>query len=164
MNEAPVAIAIDKDELKPKKPAPAETKDLKSTKQGLKSLESGELDESGKFKKQKKPKIPRIGFCKLFQHSSCCQKFLVYLGCISSCIAGASAPSIAIVFGEIVVIFDPNNSPEEINDGIVTLFKFIGALCGVQWIFGYLQYACLQAVAERVSFTLRTKYLRQLLQ
>lgn len=72
MNEAPVATAIEKDDLKSKRPAPVDTKDLKSTKPGFKSLESGEEVESGKFKRQKKPKIPRIGFCKLFQHSSCC--------------------------------------------------------------------------------------------
>jgi len=39
----------------------------------------------------------------------------------------------------------------------------IGVLCGVLWVFGYLQYACLQAVAEQLSFDLRTLYLRALL-
>ena len=78
-------------------------------------------------------------------------------------ISGATAPSIAIVFGEIVGIFNPTNTDEEINDGIIKLFKLIGVLCAILWVFGYLQYACLQAVAERLSFDLRSLYLRALL-
>ena len=98
--------------------------------------------------KAKEPKQPRISFCKLFKYSSCNQKMLVIIGLISSCISGAAAPSIAIVFGEIVAIFNPTNTDEEVNDGIIELFKMIGVLCGILWVFGYLQYACLQAVAE----------------
>ena len=52
------------------------------------------------------------------------------------------------MFGEIVAIFNPSNTDEEINDGIVKLFKMIGVLCAILWVFGYLQYAFLQSVAE----------------
>jgi len=38
----------------------------------------------------------------------------MYVGLISAIISGAAAPSIAIVFGEIVAIFDPNNSTDEV--------------------------------------------------
>lgn len=99
----------------------------------------------------------------LFKYSTCCQKFTVYLGLFAAFVAGAFAPSIAIIFGEIVVIFDPNKSAEEVSDGIKTLFKLIGVLSGVQWVFGYMQYALMQASAERVSFDLRTRYLSALL-
>ena len=33
----------------------------------------------------------------------------------------------------------------------------------VQWVFGYLQFAMLQAAAEQLTFDLRTKYLKELL-
>ena len=49
------------------------------------------------------------------------------------------------------------------QEGIALLFKFIAILCAVSWIFGYLQYACLQAAAERLSFDLRSLYLKALL-
>lgn len=36
-------------------------------------------------------------------------------------------------------------------------------ICIILWIFGYLQYALLQHMAERISFDLRSRYLRNLL-
>lgn len=78
-------------------------------------------------------------------------------------IAGAVAPSIAIIFGEIVAIFDPNNDAEAIEEGIIKLIKLISILSAVQWVFGYLQYAFLQGAAERIAFDLRTDYLGALL-
>ena len=65
------------------------------------------------------------------------------IGLIAAVISGASAPTIAIIFGEIIAIFDPNNTKEEVQDGITLLFQFIGVLCGVMWIFGYIQFAFL---------------------
>ena len=62
---------------------------------------------------------------------------------MATIISGAAAPSIAIVFGEIVGIFNPGNTDEEIDEGIVKLLKMILVLCGILWVFGYLQYACL---------------------
>ena len=56
----------------------------------------------------------KISFLKLFKYSPASQKALVSLGIVSSIISGAAAPSIAVIFGEIVKIFDPNNSTEEI--------------------------------------------------
>ena len=88
---------------------------------------------------------------------------LVTWGLICSVISGAAAPFIAVVLGEIVEIFDPSNDVETIQDGIVSLFKVIAIISSVQWIFGYFQYACLQAAAERLSFDLRTLYLKSLL-
>ena len=44
----------------------------------------------------------------LFKYSTCCQKFMVYVGLFAAFVAGAFVPSIAIIFGEIVIIFDPN--------------------------------------------------------
>ena len=89
------------------------------------------------------PKVPRLSFCSLFKYSGACQKFTMFIGILASMVAGATAPSIAIVFGEVVAIFDPNNTQDEMEEGIIKLFKMIGVLCGVLWVFGYLQFACL---------------------
>lgn len=132
------------------------TSDTKST---TKDEPSNAAAAAGK----RPPAADRISFFKLFKYADCTQKALVYLGVLSAIIGGASAPSIALVFGEIVAIFDPNNSSEEVEEGIIKLFKLIGILSAVLWVFGYLQYACLQSAAERLSFDLRTLYLKQLL-
>ena len=62
----------------------------------------------------------------------------MFVGLIAAVISGAAAPTIAIIFGEIIAIFDPNNSKDEVKDGIILLFQFIGILCAVMWIFGYM--------------------------
>ena len=120
-------------------------------------------EETSEAKPAVKPKVERIPFFKLFKYSSCGQKLLVATGIIAAIISGAAAPTISIIFGEIVAIFDPRNEPEVIQEGIIKLFKLIAVLCSILWTFGYLQYACLQAAAERLSFDLRSLYLSALL-
>ena len=65
---------------------------------------------------------PKISFFKLFKYSSGAQKLQMFVGLIAAVISGAAAPSIAIIFGEIIAIFDPNNSKDEVKDGIILLF------------------------------------------
>ena len=67
-------------------------------------------------------KEEKIGFLELFKYSSCGQKSVVWLGLLSSVISGAASPTIAVVMGEIIAIFDPGNSKEEVQDGIIQLF------------------------------------------
>ena len=141
---------------KPKETAPETT--LGKNKLGEKAQ-----DETSQAKPEVKAKVGRIPFFKLFKYSSCGQKLLVAIGIISAIISGAAAPTISIIFGEIVAIFDPRNEPQVIEDGIIKLFKLIAVLCSILWVFGYLQYACLKAAAERLSFDLRSLYLSALL-
>jgi hypothetical protein len=44
-----------------------------------------------------------------------------------------------------------------------TLAMWIGIISAVLWITGYFQYAFLQHMAEKLSFNLRSMYLRALL-
>jgi len=64
--------------------------------------------------KEKPPKPNQVPFFKLFSRSNRCQKAIVCFGIISAAIAGAFAPTIAIIFGEVVAIFDPTNDEEAI--------------------------------------------------
>ena len=134
----------------------AQTKDTLISKDNKESPDSPTDEKKG----GKTLKPERISFFKLFKYSGCCQKAMMITGLLAAMVAGAAAPSIAIVFGEIVAIFDPENTPDEMMEGITKLFKLIAILCAVLWVFGYLQYACLQSVAERLSFDLRTLYLK----
>ena len=123
--------------------------DLKGDVRPLGQKQAEQSNPAAPIKKSETPGAPpqiipqRISFFKLFRYSGCCQKTLVTIGILSSVISGAAAPTIAIVFGEIVGIFNPTNTDEEINDGIIKLIKLIGVLCAILWVFGYLQYACL---------------------
>ena len=75
-----------------------------------------------KTPKEKPKKAERVSILKLFKYSGCCQKVLFFIGLIASAIAGLCAPSVALVFGEVVGIFDPNNTAEEVQEGMIRLF------------------------------------------
>jgi ABC-type multidrug transport system fused ATPase/permease subunit len=76
---------------------------------------------------------------------------------------GAVAPLMSIVFGELIDIFDPRKTDAEISKAYGQLAIWIGIISGVLWISGYFQYAFLQHMAEKLSFDLRSRYLRALL-
>jgi len=88
---------------------------------------------------------------------------VVIVGIIAAMCGGLTSPAIAVVFGKVIDIFDPSRSTEEVSDAVLDLFKMIGVISAMLWVFGYLQYACMQSVAEKISFDLRTLYLRNLL-
>jgi ABC-type multidrug transport system fused ATPase/permease subunit len=76
---------------------------------------------------------------------------------------GAVAPLMAVIFGELIDIFDPRKSDDEVADAFAQLAMWIGIIAAVLWITGYFQYAFLQHMAEKLSFDLRSRYLRALL-
>lgn len=78
-------------------------------------------------------------------------------------ICGGIAPAVSIIMGKIIFIFDPKYTPEEVNEMIIELIKFIAILTSVLWVTGYMQYAMLQHVAEQISFDLRARYLDALM-
>ena len=88
---------------------------------------------------------------------------MVIVGILAAMCGGLTSPAIAVVFGKVIDIFDPSRSTEEVSDAVLDLFKMIGIISAMLWVFGYLQYACMQSVAEKISFDLRTLYLRNLL-
>jgi ABC-type multidrug transport system fused ATPase/permease subunit len=78
-------------------------------------------------------------------------------------LGGAVAPLMALIFGRLIDIFDPHKTDAELEDGMRELAMWIAIISGVLWISGYFQYAFLQHMAEKLSFDLRSRYLRALL-
>lgn len=76
---------------------------------------------------------------------------------------GASAPVMSLVFGKLIDIFDPRKTDKEVSKAFAELFWYILVIALVLWIAGYFQYAFMQHMAERLSFDLRSRYLRSLL-
>ena len=82
-----------------------------------------------------------MGLFSAFKYGSRCDKFMVFCGVLSSIISGLFMPSIALVMGDIVAIFDPNSPVEKVREELWGLLKMIGVLASILWVFGYLQYA-----------------------
>lgn len=78
-------------------------------------------------------------------------------------LGGAASPLMAIIFGELINIFDPNKTDAEVAEAYKTLAMWIGIIAAVLWLCGYFQYAFLQHMAEKLSFDLRSRYLRALM-
>jgi len=65
--------------------------------------------------------------------------------------------------GNIIELFDPTATPDEVSEGIKRLLTNISIIAGVLWVTAYFQYAFLQHMSEKLSFTLRGKYLDSLM-
>jgi hypothetical protein len=88
---------------------------------------------------------------------------LVVVGCLFSITSGALLPTISIAMGRSIQMFDPNTDTSLIDEQIAWLVKFCCMMGGLLWFTGYFQYAFIQHMAEKLSFDLRTRYLRALM-
>jgi hypothetical protein len=88
------------------------------------------------------PANKMLPFPKLFMFSSICDKTIVAFGFILAVTGGAVAPVMSLVFGKLIDIL-----------GISIIL----------WTAGYFQYAFMQHMAEKLSFDLRSRYLRSLM-
>ena len=85
------------------------------------------------------------------------------VGVLSSFLGGFIFPAYGIVLGFIATIYNPAITNEEREDIMWKFLVFAFTLAFFSWFLGYLQFACLQAAAERLSFNLRGKYLNALM-
>lgn len=85
-----------------------------------------------------------INLITLMKFFSTKDKLMALVGVICSVLAGLLLPSIAIVMGELIAIYDPRSTPEEINEGIEYLIKVICGIAITLWVLSYLQYAFMQ--------------------
>ena len=87
------------------------------------------------------------------------------MGVLCSFIGGAIFPAYGIVLGYVAKIYEPDpKTTDEEREALVkefAIFAFSLALC--LFILGWMQFTCLQAASERLSFNLRAKYLSALM-
>lgn len=119
-----------------------------------------------KKKDDGKPKPPRpemIKITKLLKYSSGRDKLIASIGVLFSIIAGLLSPAFAIVMGNGISIFDPTSSEEEVREKVQWLIEVVAILSSAIWATSYAQYAFMQHAAEKLSYDLREKYLRALM-
>ena len=116
---------------------------------------------------EKKAEAPPVNkmlpFHKLFTYAPCCDRTIVLFGFILAVAGGAVAPVMSLVFGKLIDIFDPRKTDAEVSAAFLILFWYILAISLILWIAGYFQYAFMQHMAEKLSFDLRSRYLRALM-
>lgn len=99
----------------------------------------------------------------LYKYSSSWDRFLVRAGIFFSLCSGVVLPFYALIIGEVVKIFDPDLSSEEMHSflgGLMYRSIIISIVC---FFTSYLGYALMQISSERLSFKLRALYLDNLL-
>ena len=73
-------------------------------------------------------------------------------------------PTVAIVMGRVVAIFDPRAPQEKMYEEVINMLKFVGVFGSLLWLCGYFSYAFMSHQAEKVSFKLRSRYLTRLME
>jgi ATP-binding cassette subfamily B (MDR/TAP) protein 1 len=111
----------------------------------------------------KAKKEDSIKFYELYRYCTPGEKLVAFIGCLSAILSGATAPFVAVIMGNIIELFDPTATADEVSEGIKRLLTNISIISGVLWITAYFQYAFLQHMSEKLSFTLRGKYLDSLM-
>ena len=104
-----------------------------------------------------------ISYRDLFKHASRWEKIQFYSGAVCSLLAGGSIPFYAVVVGMMFEILNPNVDPEVKQAKVVLAIKLSGAVAFAQFTLSWWSYSMLQISAERLSFTLRAKYLDSLM-
>ena len=107
--------------------------------------------------------MPRVSYMELYKYSSSWDKFLVRAGIFFSLTSGVVLPFYAIIIGEVVKIFDPDLTSEEMHSFMGSLMTKSIIIAIVCFFTSYLGYALMQISSERLSFKLRALYLDNLL-
>ena len=111
----------------------------------------------------KDPQLQMIPISYFFRFLSVKERIMMYIGNLSAVIAGVLMPSIAILMGEIINDFNPNNPKTLLLNKLSTLAIWISVIGIIGWIFTYIFFAFWQHLAENISFDLRRRFLDKLL-
>ena len=88
---------------------------------------------------------------------------MMIIGVFSSFIGGFIFPAYGVVLGFAARAYDPTIEEEQRQAYLKSFVIICTTLSAATWLFGYLQYSCLQSAAERLSFSLRGRYLDALM-
>ena len=82
---------------------------------------------------QEERKIPPSPFFSLFKYTTAGERFKLFLGTISSLIAGAALPFFLLFFADITTIFDERYRDQSASKGWELCYKFF-IVGGVTWV------------------------------
>lgn len=114
-------------------------------------------------KKPKQPKPESIRFCEIYKYADRKQRCIGLTGMFFACLSGLIMPTMSIVMGRAVALFNPQSTDDERWTNATELVIIAASIASTTWIFGYFQYAFMQNFAESLAFSLRMKYLKALM-
>jgi len=78
-----------------------------------------------------------IKFIELYKYCTPGEKFIAFLGCLAAVLAGGTAPFVAVIMGNIIELFDPTATADQVSEGIKRLLTNISIISGVLWVTAY---------------------------
>ena len=78
-----------------------------------------------------KEDIEMVGFFEIYKYCTPKEKFLAFSGMLASVVAGAAAPWVSIIMGQIITIFQPTATADEVHEGILYLLKMVSIVGAV---------------------------------
>lgn len=74
----------------------------------------------------------------ILKHADKKQKCIAAVGILSSVIAGAAVPGVALIAGQGISIYDPRSDDEKRESSVMTLVIMCAIVSGVMFTFAYL--------------------------
>ena len=90
-------------------------------------------------------------------------KLLLFIGTLSSILAGAILPSVALIMGNVADAFTGGESSGDIISNMSYIASYVILIAMSLFIFSYLFYAFWQHLAENIITDLRKRYIRALM-
>jgi hypothetical protein len=82
-----------------------------------------------------------INYFHLYKYSSTWDKAQLGIGMIMGLVSGAIMPSVSIVMGRVVAIFDPKAPEEKMYEEVMAMLRFVAIFGSCLWVCGYFSYA-----------------------
>ncbi|CDW81562.1 abc transporter family protein [Stylonychia lemnae] len=105
-----------------------------------------------------------IDFSTLFRFITKSDKFMLVIGTTAAIITGAVVPVQSILIGELSQTFKFSDQPAELNQMLRQICIYFTIYAFGTWGFAYIYFSFWQLVAENITYDLKLRYLKHLLQ
>ncbi|CDW75010.1 atp binding cassette subfamily b4 isoform 2 [Stylonychia lemnae] len=120
--------------------------------------------KSLKNEKSEVPKVESLPLRKFYTYASKKDKIMIIIGTLAAVATGILLPCFALIIGDLGEAFLPQNEPDYKRRLVKEISGQMALLAVGTWIAGYIYYAFWQHIAENISYDLRLRYLKALLQ
>jgi len=110
-------------------------------------------------KEEKKEIVKPIALKRIFGYGSCIEKWFIFLGTIASMCQGVALPAMAIFFGEMIFDFNPENSSDQVYEGVKQQAINLIILGLVSFLLCFFMMCFWVLLGERLGIKFRILYL-----
>ncbi|CDW86105.1 abc transporter [Stylonychia lemnae] len=125
---------------------------------------SSDNTESLKSAKSEEPRVESLPLRKFYSYTNKKDKIMIIIGTLAAVATGILLPCFALIIGDLGEAFLPSNEPDYKRRLLKEISGQMALLAVGTWIAGYIYYAFWQHIAENISYDLRLRYLKALLQ